>query len=86
VREHLAEAHGRGATDVPFGKVTYSAGLADELGADNPQAVLKAADDALYAAANKEGRNRIVRAPVEARPAETKPIPLRPPRGEQHAA
>jgi diguanylate cyclase len=49
------------STDVPFGKITFSGGIADAFQHDNPRDALKAADDALYAAKNM-GRNCIVRA------------------------
>ena len=58
------------ATDVPFGKVTFSGGIADVLAYRNHRLALKAADDALYVAKSK-GRNCIVLAedPAAARAA-----------------
>jgi diguanylate cyclase len=52
------------ATDVPFGRITFSGGLADVLAHATPRAALKAADEALYAAKG-QGRNCIVRADDE---------------------
>ena len=83
-REHLADRRMvNRATDVPFGKVTFSAGLADVFAQADPRDALQAADAALYAA-KREGRNRIVRAPVEPRPdappEPAHPVPLRSPR------
>jgi diguanylate cyclase len=52
------------STDVPFGKITFSGGVADAFMHSNPRDALKAADDALYAAKNM-GRNCIVRADDE---------------------
>jgi len=48
------------ATDVPFGKVTFSAGMADVFAHDSPREALKAADAALYVAKGK-GRNQVLR-------------------------
>lgn len=49
------------ATDIPFGQITYSAGLAEVKAGSNPRAGLKAADKALYAAKNR-GRNLVLKA------------------------
>ncbi|MGE3690870.1 MAG: diguanylate cyclase [Novosphingobium sp.] len=46
------------ATDVPFGKITFSGGIADVLAYSGHREALKAADDALYAA-KAAGRNQI---------------------------
>lgn len=51
------------ATDRPFGKVSFSGGIAAVLDYPDPRSALKAADEALYVA-KEEGRNRIVRAPA----------------------
>jgi len=52
------------ATDVPFGRITFSGGLADVLAYSTPRAALKAADDALYEA-KAQGRNCILKAGAE---------------------
>ena len=49
------------ANDTPFGKITFSGGIADVFAYPEKSAALKAADEALYAA-KQSGRNRILRA------------------------
>lgn len=48
-------------TDVPFGTVTFSAGVADVFAYPDSRDALRAADEALYRA-KAEGRNRVIRA------------------------
>ncbi len=50
------------ANDLPFGKVTFSAGVADVYAHADARSALRAADEALFRA-KSEGRNRIVVAP-----------------------
>ncbi|WP_374421079.1 GGDEF domain-containing protein [Novosphingobium arvoryzae] len=58
------------ATDVPFGQITFSAGIADVFAFPDRRAALKAADAALYRA-KQGGRNRIEMAePGDLAPAE----------------
>lgn len=52
------------ATDVPFGEITFSGGVADVLAFEDRTTALRAADVALYRA-KQAGRNRIVRATEE---------------------
>lgn len=47
------------ATDVPFGRITFSAGIADLARFDSPREALAAADKALYDA-KADGRNQVV--------------------------
>ena len=47
-------------TDLPFGRITFSGGVADVLAAGNPREALRSADAALYRA-KAEGRNCIRR-------------------------
>ncbi|HEX8057526.1 MAG TPA: GGDEF domain-containing protein [Novosphingobium sp.] len=54
------------ATDIPFGRITFSGGIADVLSHPTPRDAMKAADDALYAA-KAAGRNLIVKAGEQAR-------------------
>jgi len=56
------------ATDIPFGRITFSGGIADVLSHTAPRDAMKAADDALYAA-KAAGRNLIVKAGEQAREA-----------------
>jgi len=61
-REAMAERRWvNRATDVPFGKVTFSAGMADVFASGSPREALKAADAALYVAKGK-GRNQVLKA------------------------
>ncbi|MEQ1498941.1 MAG: GGDEF domain-containing protein [Novosphingobium sp.] len=52
------------ANDLPFGQVTFSAGVADVFISGDPRSALKAADTALYRA-KQEGRNMIQIATAE---------------------
>jgi diguanylate cyclase len=49
------------ANDTPFGRITFSGGIADVFAYPERSAALKAADEALYIAKHS-GRNRILRA------------------------
>lgn len=56
------------ATDIPFGRITFSGGVADVVAHATPREAMKAADDALYAA-KAAGRNLILKAGEQAREA-----------------
>ncbi len=60
LREQLAERKlVNRATDVPFGQITFSGGVADAFAFPDRRAALRAADAALYRA-KQQGRNRIL--------------------------
>ena len=59
-REEIAERRlVNRATDMPFGRVTFSGGIADVFAYSSRSDALRAADEALYAA-KQSGRNRIL--------------------------
>jgi diguanylate cyclase len=61
-REEIAERRlVNRANDTPFGRITFSGGIADVFAYPAKSDALKAADEALYAA-KQSGRNRILRA------------------------
>jgi diguanylate cyclase len=61
-REEIAERRlVNRANDKPFGKITFSGGIADAFAYPDKSAALKAADEALYLA-KKSGRNRVFKA------------------------
>ncbi len=67
-REEIAERRLiNRANDTPFGRITFSGGIADMFAYEEKSAALKAADVALYAA-KQSGRNRIIKAGEEPEP------------------
>ncbi|MFY7835218.1 MAG: diguanylate cyclase domain-containing protein [Novosphingobium sp.] len=67
-REELAERRlVNRATDMPFGRITFSGGIADVFAYANKSDALRAADEALYAA-KQAGRNQIMLAGAEPPP------------------
>lgn len=71
-REEIAERRLiNRANDTPFGKITFSGGIADVFAYADKSAALKAADEALYAA-KQSGRNRILKAGEQPDPQEAK--------------
>ena len=56
------------ANELPFGQITFSAGIAEVSSIGDPRCALKAADVALYRA-KQDGRNRIVMATPDDFPA-----------------
>ena len=67
-REEIAERRLiNRANDTPFGRITFSGGIADMFAYEDKSAALKAADVALYAA-KQTGRNRVIKAGEEPEP------------------
>jgi diguanylate cyclase len=67
-REEIAEKRLINRTnDTPFGRITFSGGIADALAYRSKSAAFKAADEALYAA-KEAGRNRVLIAGQEPEP------------------
>ena len=67
-REELSERRlVNRATDMPFGRITFSGGIADAFAYKTTSDALRAADEALYAA-KQAGRNQVLLAGEQSSP------------------